>query len=70
MNEKVATYVMDDVLYDVYACYDSDSDMDIRNVSFWDIYNQKTGQCVNEGDPWYTFPTWGEVFDNYYKATV
>ena len=29
MNELVATYVMDDVLYDIYACYDSADDMDV-----------------------------------------
>lgn len=67
MNELVATYVMDDVSYDVYACYDSWSDMDVRKVSFYDIYNEKTGECVNEGDPFYNFPTWQEVFDNYYS---
>jgi hypothetical protein len=67
MNELVATYVMDDVLYDVFACYDSFDDMDTRNVSFYDVYNQKTGACVNEGDPWYVLPTWSEVFLNYYS---
>ena len=67
MNERVATYVMDDVLYDVFACYDSGDDMDTRNVSFYDVYNQKTGECVNEGYPFYEFPTWQEVFDNYYQ---
>jgi hypothetical protein len=31
MNERVATYIMDDVqFYDVYACYDSGRDMDDR----------------------------------------
>jgi hypothetical protein len=67
MNELVATYVMDDVRYDVYACYDSWSDMDTRNVSFYDVYNQKTGACVNEGDPWETMPTWNEIFHTYYS---
>jgi hypothetical protein len=67
MNELVATYVMDDVLYDVFACYDSFDDMDTRNVSFYDVYNQKTGACVNEGDPFYEFPTWDDIFSNYYS---
>jgi hypothetical protein len=67
MNERVATYVMDDVSYDVFACYDSWDDMDTRNVSFYDVYNQKTGECVNEGYPWYVFPTWSEIFLNYYQ---
>ncbi len=67
MNERVATYIMDDVSYDVYACYDSMRDMDSRDVSFYDVYNNLTGECVNEGDPFYDFPTWQEVFDNYYQ---
>lgn len=67
MNERVATYIMDDVQYDVYACYDSVRDMDIRNVSFYDVYNAKTGACVNEGDPYFDFPTWQDIFDNYYS---
>jgi hypothetical protein len=41
--------------------------MDKRKVSFYDVYNDKTGLCVNEGDPFYGFPTWQEVFDNYYQ---
>jgi hypothetical protein len=67
MNERVATYVMDDVSYDVFACYDSWADMDTRNESFYDVYNQKTGACVNEGDPFYEFPTWDDIFSNYYS---
>lgn len=70
VNELVATYIMDDIKYDIYACYDSYRDMDLRNVSFYDVYNDKTGECVNEGDPFYNFPTWNEIFDNYYKQTV
>lgn len=67
MNERVATYIMDDVQYSVYACYESLRDMDKRNVDFYDVYNDKTGECVNEGYPFYTFPTWQQVFDNYYN---
>jgi len=67
MNERVAIYVMDDVEFSVFACYDSLNDMDSRTVAFYDVYNDKTGVCVNEGDPFYKFPTWQEVFDNYYK---
>lgn len=69
MNERVATYYMDDVSYDVIACYNSIEDMDIRNVDFWDVYNNLTGACVNEGDPFYDFPTWDDVFENYYSQS-
>lgn len=67
MNERVATYVMDDVEFSVYACYDSSRDMDDRRVSFYDVYNDRTGECVNEGYPFYEFPSWRWVFDNYYS---
>jgi|LakMenEpi03Aug12_release.lakeMendotaPanAssembly.Ray.scaffolds.fasta_scaffold452238_2 hypothetical protein len=67
VNERVAIYVMDDAEFSVYACYDSWDDMDNRDVSFYDVYNDKTGECVNEGDPFYEFPTWKQVFDNYYQ---
>ena len=67
MNERIAIYIMDDTEYSVYACYDSWNDMDHRKVSFYDVYNDKTGECVNEGDPWYTMPTWNEIFHTYYS---
>ena len=67
MNERVAIYIMDDIQYSVYACYETLRDMDNRNVDFYDVYNDKTGMCVNEGDPFYMFPTWQQVFDNYYN---
>jgi len=66
MNERVAIYIMDDVSYEVYANYETVRDMDDRNVDYYDIYNSRTGECVNEGDPFYEFPTWQEVFDRYY----
>jgi hypothetical protein len=70
MNERVAIYIMDDIQYSVYACYDSLRDMDNRKVAFYDVYNDRTGICVNEGDPFYEFPTWQDIFDNYYSTTV
>lgn len=73
MNEHIATYIYDEDksygVYDIYACYDSMRDYDNRNVSFYDIYD-KNGVCVNEGDPFYQFPTWEEIFDTYYMEHV
>lgn len=72
-DEHVATYIYDDRLeygvYEIYAIYDSIRDRDNRNVSFYDVYD-KAGRCVNEGDPFYKFPTWQEVFDTYYLEHV
>ena len=33
------------------------------------VYDKK-GNCVNEGNPFYQFPTWQEVFDSYYMEQV
>ena len=70
MNEEhVATYIYDHSAYDVYAVYDTIADRDSRDVSFYDVYD-KNGNCVNEGEPFYEFPTWREVFDSYYMERV
>jgi hypothetical protein len=73
MNEHVATYIYDENqpygVYDIYACYESKRDHDNRNVSFYDIYD-KNGECVNEGNPFYTFPKWDEIFQKYYHPNV
>lgn len=73
MNEHVATYYYDmqadHGVFEVYACYASKKDMDNRNVDFYDVYDKK-GVCVNEGDPFYTFPKWQQIFDNYYMPHV
>ena len=71
MNEHVATYYYDSndsgqQVFDIYACYDNMEQYDIRDVQFYDLYD-KSGNCVNEGDPFYEFPTWQEVFNNYYQ---
>lgn len=70
MNEHVATYYYDmrvsHGVYDIYACYDSMEDYDKRKVSFYDVYD-KDGVCVNEGDPYYSFPTWESIYRNYYS---
>jgi hypothetical protein len=74
MNEEhIATYIYDERLdygvYEIYAVYDSMTDRDNRNVSCYDIYD-KSGDCLNEDDPWYEIPTWQEVFDTYYLEHV
>lgn len=70
MNEHVATYYydmgVDHGVYDVYACYDSEKDYQKRKVSFYDVYD-KDGVCVNEGNPYYSFPTWDSIYQNYYS---
>ena len=61
-SELVATYHIQDKNYYLYACYDNWQDRNDRKVSFYDLYD-KRGYCVNEGDPYYKFPSWHEIYD-------
>ena len=61
-SELVTTYHIGSSNYYLYACYNSYEDRDTRNVSFYDLYD-KFGHCLNEGDPYDTFPTWHEIYD-------
>ena len=73
MNELVARYFYDPSvdygIYDVFACYNSMQDYDDRKVAFYDVYDS-SGICQNEGDPFYTMPTWQDIFDYYWKPSA
>jgi len=73
MTEWIAKYIYDSSIsfgyYNVYACYDSVEDYDQRKVSFYDIYDSE-GNCMNEGDPFYSFPSWDEIYNIYWLPTV
>jgi hypothetical protein len=73
MTESVASYIyepnVDYGIYNVFACYDSVEDYDKRNVSFYDIYDN-SGLCVNEGEPFYEFPTWKQIYEFYYLPSI
>lgn len=72
-TEKVASYIyepdVDYGVYNIYACYDNMYDYDKRKVSFYDVYDN-SGLCVNEGEPFYEFPTWQQIYDCYYLPTI
>lgn len=56
--ELVAEYRYGDGhLVRVYACYETPEDFVLRQPDFFDCYDAD-GACLNEGDPWYTVPTW------------
>lgn len=73
MNELVATYIYDPSVdygsYSVYACYNNMQDYDNRVVEFYDLYD-KSGICVNEGEPFYDMPSWKEIFEYYWLPTI
>jgi hypothetical protein len=69
MNEHLASYYYDSndsgqQVFDIYACYDNVDQYDIRDVQFYDVYN-KDGVCVNEGNPFYEFPSWCDIYKLY-----
>lgn len=72
-TEQVASYIYDKTVsygtYNVFACYDSLEDYDNRKVSFYDVYDD-SGLCVNEGEPFYDFPSWDEVYIDYYLPSI
>lgn len=61
-SELVATFYIDQNKYDLWAYYDCMSDYDSRKVSYYDLFDED-GSCLNEGDPYYKFPSYDEVFD-------
>lgn len=59
-NQIICTYYINGQQYDVVGCFDKDTPQD--EFDFYDIYNTK-GQCLNEGEPLYEFPTYKEIID-------
>jgi len=73
MKELVAKYIYDKPMpfgyYNVYAYYDSVEDFNERNVAFYDVHDSD-GNCMSEDNPFYTFPTWNEIYEYYWLPTV
>ena len=73
MTEQVASYIYDKNIsygiYNVFACYNSLEDYDNRKVDFYDIYDN-SGLCANEGEPFYEFPSWDEIYIDYYLPSI
>lgn len=58
-NQHLATYYYVGRIVSVYGCYDSDTPD--GTFDFYDVHDNKTGACLNEGDPYDEFPTWWDV---------
>jgi len=71
--EQVASYIYDNAvpygIYNIFACYDNMEDYDNRKVSFYDVYDS-SGLCVNEGEPFYDFPSWDDIYTDYWLPSV
>lgn len=72
-TEQVASYIYDSSVpygtYNVFACYNSIENYDNRKVDFYDIYD-KSGLCVNEGEPFFDMPSWNLIYELYYLPSI
>lgn len=59
-SELITTYHINSVSYYLWAYYDSIEDYDNHKPSFYDLFDED-GYCLNEGDPYYKFPSYDEV---------
>jgi len=65
-NEIIATYYYNNNKYHIYGCWDKETPE--NEFDFYDIYeetrNPSDGMiCVNEGEPFWEFPTRDEVIE-------
>ena len=57
-NELIAKYYIFGKEYRIFGCWDKET---LENeFDFYDVYN-KSGICVNEGEPFWEFPTYNEL---------
>ena len=52
-SEHVKTVVVMGIKVDIYGCWDEETPE--GEYDFYDLYID--GQCINEGNPFYQFPT-------------
>ena len=70
MDKLIAEYIIDFERICIYACYNSQEDMDNNNVEYFDLYHQRGPEqiCINDGVPFFkdecqdsNCPTYTEV---------
>jgi hypothetical protein len=70
MDKLIAEYIINFERICVYACFNSQEDMDNDEVEFFDLYHQRGPEqiCINEGVPFFpdecqdsNCPTYTEV---------
>ena len=57
-NELKATYYILGKQYSIIGCWDKETPK--NEFDFYDVYD-KDGTCINEGEPFYEFPTYAEL---------
>ena len=59
-SQVICTYYINGEQYDVIACFDTDTPKNY--FDFYDLYNT-SGECLNEGIPFYKLPSYREVIE-------
>ena len=54
-SKTVETYLIDGDSYDIVEIGEGDS------PDGWDIFNRKTGECLNMGDVFFELPSKGDI---------
>lgn len=59
-SQLIAQYYIFKNTYFIYGCWDNETPE--NEFDFYDVYD-KEGNCINEGEPFYEFPTYDEILD-------
>ncbi len=57
-NELQGIYYILGEKYSIYACWDKETPE--YEIDFYDVFD-KDGTCINEGEPFWEFPTYKEL---------
>ena len=61
-SELVCVFFVDSAKYYLWAYYDCMNDYDNHKVGYYDLFDEN-GSCLNEGDPYYEFPSYKDIYD-------
>jgi len=57
-NENIAIYYIFGKKYYIIGCWDNDTPK--NKFDFYDV-DDENGNCINEGNPFYNFPSYNEL---------
>ena len=60
-NQLIASIYLNHKTYDIYGCWDRETPE--NKFDFYDVYDED-GFCINEGEHFYTYPTF-EILQDY-----
>ena len=57
-NQLLAIYYINQEKFSIFGCWDKDTPE--NQFDFYDLYDEG-GTCLNEGCPFYDFPSWNLI---------